>query len=279
MLLPGTWAKTEVSRYWNQYVALIDVAEENMRLREEKDRMTRYLDEVRDDLAELARLRALAGLKPPEKWHALATRVLAGKFGPGGFQETIMIDRGYASGASPGTPLATHLGLVGQVFRASPHIATALLVTDQSFRVAVVTAQGRVPGVLAGAGARNNLEVLYMAPNAKVEVGETLVTSGLDDTFPKGLPVARVVSVQPGAETLFQQVQAEPIVAPESLEEAMLLIAPDNWPESAALPAVIPDSVKHPGPDAAQARPGPAAAPTAPVNATRNTARRPATVR
>ena len=244
MLLPATWVKTEVSRNWNQYVALIDVAEENMRLREEKDRMDMYLAEVRDDLVELARLRALVGLKPPEKWRTLATRVLAGKFGPGGFQETVMIDRGYASGASPGTPLATHQGLVGQVFRASPHIATVILVTDQSFRVAVVTAEGRVPGVLAGAGARNNLEVLYMAPNAKVEEGEILVTSGLDDTFPKGLPVARVVSVQPGAETLFQQVQAEPIVPPESLEEALLLIAPDNWPESAALPALVPEGLK-----------------------------------
>lgn len=236
LLLPGTWVKSETTRYWRQYLALVDVAEENRILREEKERTDQYLASVRDDLAELARLRDLLSLTPPEKWQTIGARVLSGRFGPGAALETVMINRGFATGAAPNTPVATHQGLVGSIFRASPHIATVLLLTDQSFRAAVVTSEGRVPGVLLGAGARANLEVRYMAPNAKVNVGELLVTSGLDDTFPKGLPVARVVSVEPGAETLFQQVQAAPVVSPDSLEEVLLLISPAHWPESAALP-------------------------------------------
>lgn len=236
LLLPGTWAKAEITRHWNHYFALVDVAAENSRLREENAHMERHLALVRDDLAELARLRDLIGLKPPPEWGAVGSRVLAGRFGPRAALETVMIDRGYATGAAPGTPLVTNKGLVGRVFRASPHIATVLLLTDQNFRAAVVTSEGRVPGVLLGAGARANLEVRYMAPNAKVFPGELLVTSGLDEVFPKGIPVARIVSVEPGTETLFQQVQAEPVVSPDSLEEALLLISPENWPESSAIP-------------------------------------------
>lgn len=240
MLLPGTWAKSEISKHWTHYVALIDVAEENARLREEKNKTDQYLASVRDDLTELARLRSLVGLKPPAKWRTLGARVLAGRFGPGASLETVMIDRGFATGAPPGTPLATHQGLVGRVFRASPHIATVLLLTDQTFRAAVVTSEGRVPGVIMGGGLRANLEVKYMAPNLKVEVGEYLITSGLDDTFPKGLPVARIVKVEPGTETLFQQVQAVPLALPDSLEEVLLLIAPENWPTQIAMPDIVP---------------------------------------
>ncbi|MDL2209778.1 rod shape-determining protein MreC [Desulfovibrio sp. OttesenSCG-928-O18] len=251
LLLPATLIKTKVTNLWDQYVALVDVAEENRRLREEQNRTEQYLALVRDDLAELARLRNLVGLKPPEQWNALGTRVLAGRFGPGASLETIMIDRGFATGAAPGTPLATHQGLVGRVYRASPHIATVLLLTDQTFRAAVVTSEGRVPGVLVGGGPRANLEVRYMAPNAKVNVGETLITSGLDDTFPKGLPVARIISVEPGTETLFQQVQAEPLASPDALEEALLLIAPDDWPINVALPDILP-SPRAPSPAPAE---------------------------
>ena len=240
LLLPGTWIKSEVTHYWTQYLNLVDVAEENRLLREERDRMNQHITSVRDDLAELARLRDLLGLTPPGKWQTIGARVLSGRFGPGAALETVMINRGFATGAAPNTPVATHKGLVGNVFRASPHIATVLLLTDQSFRVAVVTSEGRVPGVLLGAGTRANLEVRYMAPNAKVNVDELLITSGLDGTFPKGLPVARIVSVEPGIETLFQQVQAEPIVSADSLEEVLLLISPEHWPESAAIPDIPP---------------------------------------
>lgn len=239
MLLPGTTLKDTLSKQWNHYVALIDVAEENARLRDEASRTERYLASVQEDLAELGRLRALLGIAAPDGWSTLGTRVIAGRFGPGASLETVMIDRGFASGATVGTPLATHKGLVGRVFRAAPHIATVLLVTDQTFKVPVITSEGRVPGVLVGGGPRARLEVRYMAPNVSVRVGETLVTSGIEGSCPKGIPVARVVNVEPGTQTLFQQIQAEPFASLESIEEALLLVAPRNWPLNSAMPDAL----------------------------------------
>lgn len=236
MLLPGTTLKNAISTQWNHYVALIDVAEENARLRDEASRTEHYLASVHEDLAELGRLRALLGIAAPDGWNTLGTRVIAGRFGPGSSLETLMIDRGFASGAAVGTPLATHKGLVGRVFRAAPHIATVLLITDQTFKVPVITSESRVPGVLVGGGPRAWLEVRYVAPNASVSVGETLVTSGIEGSCPKGIPVARVVSVEPGTQTLFQHIQAEPFASLESVEEALLLVAPRNWPLNSTMP-------------------------------------------
>ena len=269
-MLPGVIAKDEATRLWDTYVALVGLAEENDRLREKNNQMERDLAAVREDLAELARLRALVGVSPPEGWQTVGARVLAGRFGPGAALETIMIDRGFASGAAVGTPLITHQGLVGRVFRAAPHVATVLLITDPLFRVPVITAEGRIPGVLMGGGPQANLEVWYIAPNVSVREGEVLLTSGLNNVFPKGIPVGKIVSVEPGTQTLFQRVQAQPFAAPESLEEALLLIPPADWPVKAAGSDPLPPGLKTAPPAVVEnnaapappvATPGPAATP------------------
>ncbi len=225
---PAVWLNDTVSGYWREYLALVDVAGENARLRDELQRAEQYLASVREDLAELARLRELSSFQVPPAWSALGTRVLAGRFGPVSALESVMLDRGFATGAAPGTPVVTQHGVIGQVLRSAPHASTALLLTDPGFRVAVISQESRVPGVLAGTGPRSPLEVRYVAPNARLKVGELLVTSGLDSEFPKGLPVAKVLSVQPGDETLFLQVQASPVVSLEDVEEALLLVAPQD---------------------------------------------------
>lgn len=235
--------KTKISRQWDTFVSLLGVAEENARLRKEASERERYIASVREDIAELARLRAFFGMTAPEGWNSLGARVIAGRFGPGASLETVMIDRGFASGAAVGTPLITHQGLVGRVFRAAPHIATVLLITDQSFRVPVLTSEGRVPGVLVGGGPSARLEVRYVSPNVTVAVGETLISSGVENLFPKGIPVARIVSVEPGTQSLFQQIHAVPLAAPDSLEETLLLIPPRNWPVRTDAPDRLPESM------------------------------------
>ena len=245
LLRPVVWVKDAVSGVWHQYITLVGVAEENTRLRDELRKAEQYLAFVREEQAELTRLRALMGLQAPEGWAAIGTRVLAGRFGPGAVLETVMIDRGFASGASPGTPVITHQGVAGQVLKASPDTAVVLLLTDRAFRTAVITQEGRVPGVIAGTGAHMNLDVRYMAPTAVVKPGEILITSGQDGNFPKGIPVARVISVQQATETLFLQVQAVPLVPLETMEEALLLSQPQMRSSQPPLPKHLMETLAH----------------------------------
>ena len=53
--------------------------------------------------------------------------------------------------------------------------------------------------------------------------GEVLITSGLDGKYPKGIPVARVLSVAPSDYTQFMAIYAEPLVDLQHLEEVLLL--------------------------------------------------------
>lgn len=211
------------SGFWDRYFALVDVREENLRLKARVDELESRLLASGEDLAELRRLRQLVQLPVDVSWRPLGARVLAGRLGPNAVLDSITISRGYATGGRPGTPLVTHLGLVGRVLKASPHASTALLITDPGSRVAVFGQESRAPGILMGKGKGRELEVNFVQRDASVKNGEVLVTSGLDGKYPKGLPVARVVSVAPSDYTQFMAVSAVPLVDLQHLEEVLLL--------------------------------------------------------
>lgn len=211
------------SGFWDRYFDLVDVREENLRLKARVDELESRLLASGEDLAELRRLRQLVQLPVDVSWRPLGARVLAGRLGPNAVLDSITISRGYATGGRPGTPLVTHLGLVGRVLKASPHASTALLITDPGSRVAVFGQESRAPGILMGKGMGRELEVNFVQRDASVKNGEILVTSGLDGKYPKGLPVARVVSVAPSDYTQFMAVAAVPLVDLQHLEEVLLL--------------------------------------------------------
>jgi rod shape-determining protein MreC len=62
----------------------------------------------------------------------------------------------------------------------------------------------------------------YVKRTEDVQVGDTLVTSGLDGIFPKGLPIGRVVAVDKRGPGLFQSAEVAPDVDPERLEEVLV---------------------------------------------------------
>lgn len=224
VLSPVVWVKDQCVGWWNRYMALIDVADENARLREEV-RQTRVLATLAaEDRAELDRLRALLRLDALTTSPAFAARVITKRFGPNAARKTFTISKGFLDGALAGTPVATQDGVVGRVLRSAPHAATVLMLTDPGFRLAVISQESRTPGILTGSsGEGRRLEVAYVAQNAHISVGELLISSGEDNTFPKGIPVGVVTLVTPGNEILFQQVHAQPLVDLDRLEEVLLL--------------------------------------------------------
>lgn len=217
-----------VGSVWNRYLSLVDVRARNdeleLRIRElEADRAR-----AAEERAELARLRGLLRLGYPLEWPAVGARVVGGRMGSGAGLETLTLSRGYLTGATPGTPISSWAGLVGRVLKAGPSTSVALLINDTGSRVAVISSEGRVQGILAGGGQGAPLEMRFVRLNARVNVGEILLTSGMDSAYPKGIPVARVTSVSVGASSM-QEIRAVPLVDFSTLEEVLLLEHPAGW--------------------------------------------------
>lgn len=237
ILSPLRSAQDMLSNFWTRYFDLVGVRDENIKLKAKIDELEANILATKEDIAELKRLRALVQFPVDVRWRPLAARVLAGRIGPNAVLDSITISRGYVSGARPGTPLVTNKGLVGRVLRSSPHASTALLITDPGSRVAVFGQESRTSGILKGHGMYADLEVDFVQRDAKLKNGEMLITSGLDNKYPKGLPVAVVKAVAPSDYTQFMAVSATPLVDLQHLEEVLLLeksgvdLPPEEEPE------------------------------------------------
>lgn len=254
-----------LSGVWNNYIDLRNVRQENDELKKRVRILEQRLAGTREDAAELIRLRRLMHLEYPASWPARASRVLAWRMGPNAALSTIMLSSGYLSGAAPGTPVTSWEGVVGRVLKAGPSTSVALLLTDPGSRVAVITSEGRVQGILAGGGPGLPLELRFVRQNAPVRVGELLVTSGIDSSYPKGIPVARITAISTGGTSRsgasVLEIQAEPLVDFHRLEEVFLLQRPLDsiTPETDAVytrRAPVLEKPEEAPADAASATPG-----------------------
>lgn len=207
---------------WNNYFNLVDVHQENEKLKVEIDILQLELAKAKKDENELARLRTLFDFDTPLEWETVGARLLAWRLGANDFLDSFVVSKGFLNGAKHGTPIIVPKGLMGRIFKAGPYTSIALLITDPGSSVAVVTAGQRVPGIVQGEGIENLLSMRFVKQNETVFVGEILVTSGMDLSYPKGIPVARVVSVEFGADAMLN-IKAEPLVDFEKIEEVILL--------------------------------------------------------
>ncbi len=228
VLAPGKWVSGQVGGFWDRYVYFVGVRQENEEFRKRLNAAETELAELREQHAEVMRLRALLDMVPPIGRRMEGARILAHRLGPNAALETILLDKGLHHGIAVNTPVVSPSGVVGRILRVSPNASTVLLITDPNSRIPVVGQKSRAQGILIGRGPHEEMSVEYVAQQAEIEPGEILVTSGVEVFFPKGLPVARVTRVEPTGSRLFQNVHAAPLFQKDGLEEVGLLIPFDE---------------------------------------------------
>lgn len=232
VLKPGKWLSSQVTGFWNHYIHLVDVRRHNDELQAQLHEAAFQLAKAKEEEAELKRLRGLLTLSPPTRWERIGARVIAHRLGAQAALESIMLNKGYMGGGAAHTPVVTHMGVVGRILRAGPYTSSALLITDASSRVAVISRDNRIPGILTGNGPRAMLQLKYIPLNAPLAEGEFLLTSGLGGAFPKGLPIARIVSIEHSDISLFLTVNAEPLASLDGIEEVLLLKEVSDSPDA-----------------------------------------------
>ena len=99
-------------------------------------------------------------------------------------------------------------GVVGQVTRVFPWASEVTLVTDKEQAVPIQAVRSGLRGVTFGIGYDGTLELRFMPVNADIQNGDLLVTSGIDGTYPAGLPVRGRVQVERNAAYAFARITA-----------------------------------------------------------------------
>ncbi|HSC81460.1 MAG TPA: rod shape-determining protein MreC [Chitinolyticbacter sp.] len=146
------------------------------------------------------------------------------------FSAKLIVDRGDSQGVKAGQIAIDTQGVVGQVVRAQAMTSEIRLITDRDHMVPVMTQRSQVRTVVYGRGAGQLLEVRYLAPNADIKPGDLLVTSGLDGTYPAGLPVAIVASVERAAGASFPRILCRPAAGIDAHRFLLILDPPPAGP-------------------------------------------------
>jgi rod shape-determining protein MreC len=166
------------------------------------------------------RLRALLDMRDRQPVEGRIAEILYAARDP--FSRRVIIDKGSQQGIAPGQAVVDDIGVIGQVTRVFPLTAEVLLLTDKEQAIPVTVQRNSLRAVLAGAGA-GMMELRFLAANAEVQVGDILVTSGLDGVYLPGLPVAKVVKIDRDSSYSFARIICAPLAGVERHGLALVL--------------------------------------------------------
>jgi rod shape-determining protein MreC len=218
----GNWMIDSVSGAWNSYVALRSVRKENAALHEELNRLKIRAQQLEGQAAEVKRLTTLLAFKEANAAAAMLTaRVVGGS--PSDSVRAIYIDRGESDGVRRNMAVITPDGAVGKILAVYGSTAQVLLITDKESGVGALLEKTRTMGVVRGTG-DPLAEMNHVINEQEVGVGETILTSGLDQIFPKDIPVGVVASTEKG--NPFKVIRVRPAARLDRLEEVIVLLAP-----------------------------------------------------
>jgi rod shape-determining protein MreC len=139
------------------------------------------------------------------------------------YSRKVIIDKGSQNGVRAGSPVLDEAGVIGQVTRTHALAAEVTLLTDKDQAIPVQVVRNGLRAVAFGAGTSGMLELRFMASNAEIQNGDSLVTSGIDGTYPPGIPVATVARVERDAAYAFARIVCQPAAGVESGRYVLVL--------------------------------------------------------
>jgi rod shape-determining protein MreC len=214
------WGMLDAStRTWRTYRDLWQAQKQNQELRAQLLAARAQIQQLTEQSAESQRLRGLLTFKNHLPLQTVAAEVIATS--PGEYSNAVFIDKGADSGLTPDLAVITPEGIVGKIIAVFPRSSHVLLITDPSSGAAVVLAGSRLQGILKGANP-SLCQIHYIMNDEEVSSGESALTSGLDQIYPKGLPVGKVVQV--GAGNIYKNIIVKPAVDFNRLESVLVVL-------------------------------------------------------
>ena len=227
-------AGQQIQSFFDAIISFQELRSENERLREEIAFIEGQLIMFQELQKENYRYRQLLGFKQDSSHVLLAAEVIARD--PSQWFGAITINRGYLDGVEREMAVITDRGLVGMVSTVSPNSSQVILITDPRLPVSAMIQRSREPGIAGIVESYSKdpsfLKITYLPPEAKIQPGDAVISSGLGGVFPKGLIIGTVTEVAPDQFGLVLSGIIEPGVNFNRLEEVLIVLRQgeaDEW--------------------------------------------------
>ena len=207
---------------WGGYIGLRHLKTENETLKRELADAQIAVQQQRA-LADRARgLQQLLELRDRSNLKTAAAEIIGAAPTPD--FRTVTIDKGTLHGLKTDMAVLAPAGVVGRVIKPTARSAIVQLLIDRNAAAGVIIERSRAQGVAMGAG-DGRLRLDYMSEAFDVAVGDEVVTSGIDNIYPKGFAVGKIDSIEKSG-TAYKRITIKPAVDFSALEEVLIVLTP-----------------------------------------------------
>lgn len=212
-----------VINVWDGYFALVDAEKRANELEEINLYMSQKLKEQLVIEEENTRLRRLLDFKQRVPLSYVPARTIAtdilGQF------RTITINVGQKDGVRKGNPVVNDAGVIGRILEVYPGFARVLLMIDPNSSIDGRVKRTKAKGIIQGTRENENLfcQFAFSLRTEDVQVGDQIVTSGLDQRFPAGLLLGEVVEISRADVGIFQDASIKPAVDFTRIVEVLVI--------------------------------------------------------
>ncbi len=218
------------------YFSSISALQKEVRdLKSQQVAMAQVMQQAQLQMAENAQLRRLMDAREHLPVRSQMSEILYDARDPS--TRRVVLDRGTRSGVKLGLPVIDNAGVVGQVTRVFPFTSEVTLLTDKEQAIPVQVLRNGLRSVAYGRGQSGLLDLRFVAPNADIQVGDVLVTSGLDGIYPAGLAVAKVIQVENLAQGAFGRVVCQPLAGIDRHRQLLIVMSDQPLPPRPAAEA------------------------------------------
>lgn len=190
-------------------------------LRKENELLKNQINSLNELYIENTRLKEILSLKQISPFQLAACKVIGRD--PSNWASSIIVDKGRKDGIKKNQLVITAFGVAGKVTEVGLSVSKITLVNDPDFNIPAVVRRSRQEGMVSGM-LQKSLTMRYIDYDADIIAGDTVVTSGFEGMYPKGIVIGRVIGFGRDATGLSRHAIIEPAVDVYRLEEVLVII-------------------------------------------------------
>jgi rod shape-determining protein MreC len=215
------WGVSKVTGGIGGYADMRRAQERNVELQARLEELTQERDRAVERAADYEQLRSQLALPTRPQYAELAANVISRDTSL--WFRRLVIDRGSSDGIRRNMPVATATGIVGRVISVGPVHAVVQVITDKHAGVGAMLQSSRAKGEVRGLD-DGQCELQNISSSESIEVGETVITSGLDRIYPKGLVVGRVERLEVDPNASWHKIIIKPSAPVDRIEQVFVLL-------------------------------------------------------
>lgn len=210
-----------INRLCSNYVYLVDLHKENSVLKEHIKKLEIDNQLLQEQANENKRLRDLLSFKKKFEYKMLPAEIIGRD--PSSWFKTILIDKGKDDGVTKEAGVITPDGVVGKIIDVGKASSKVLLLTDINSYVDAFVKRSRARGIVVGYS-EDLCTLNYVLKTEELVLGDSIVSSGINDVYPKGILIGTVTGINKDKSGFFQLVEVRPSVDFTKLNEVLIVL-------------------------------------------------------